>query len=296
MTMTLRSLLGIGLLGASASLLVAQDAPQPPRVLRIIREDIKEGRSAAHQKSESDFMRAAAAAKFPVNILGMNAISGTFEAWFLEAHDSFESIDKAQAAMAKSALETLDELDAEYRTGSRSWIAVYRPDLSFHGSELIQTLPKMRYFNVITMRTRPEHDQDFAELAKMAVAAAERSIDDQPVATYQVVSGAPNGTYILFEPSASLKALDGAPERSRALFQAMGDAGTKRFTKMAGETIAQQEARLFAIDPQMSYVSRQVIAGDPAFWTPKREESEEPAKDAKPSKPAKGSKKATSKK
>ena len=51
--------------------------------------------------------------------------------------------------------------------------------------------------------------------------------------------------------------------------------------KMAGETIAQEEALLFAIDPKMSYVSLQIIAGDPAFWTPKREEPAEPAKDAK---------------
>jgi hypothetical protein len=232
-------------------------------------------------------MRAAAAAKFPVNILGMNSITGTSQAWFLEAHDSFESIGKAEAVMEHSELGTLDSLDAEYRSGSRSWIAIYRPELSFHGQQLMQTLPKMRYFNVIMMRTRQEHDQDFAEIAKMAVAAAERSMDDQPVATYQIVSGAPNGTYILFEPSASLKALDAAPERSHNMFQAMGDAGTKRFMKTAGETIAQQEAVLFAIDPKMSYVSRQIIGGDPAFWTPKPEEPAEPAKDTKPAKRSK---------
>jgi hypothetical protein len=65
------------------------------------------------------------------------------------------------------------------------------------------------------------------------------------------------------------------------MFQAMGDAGAKRFTKMAGETIAQTETLLFAIDPKMSYVSQQIIAGDPAFWAPKHEEPAEPAKNAK---------------
>jgi hypothetical protein len=280
MIRALHRLLGIGLCGM-ASQLVAQEPPQPPKMLLIVREDIKEGKAGAHEKSESAFMRAAAAAKFPGNILGLQAITGTSQAWFLEPYDSFESIGKSRAAMEKPELESLDSLDAEYRSGSRSWIAVYRPDLSFHGQQLIQTLPKMRYFNVILMRTRQEHDQDFAELARMAVAAAERSMDDQPVAIYQVVSGAPNGTYILFEPAASLKALDDAPERSRNMFQAMGEAGTKRFMKMAGETIAQQEAVLFAIDPKMSYVSRQIIAGDPTFWTPQREEPDEPSKPAR---------------
>ena len=163
MTRTLGYLLGTGLLVATASLLIAQDAPQPPKVLAIFREDIKEGKGAAHEQSESRFMRAAAAAKFPANILGMNAITGTAQVWFLEAYDSFESIGKSRAAMEKPELESIDASDAEFRTSSRSWIAVYRPEMSFHGRQLMQTLPKMRYFNVITMRAPPDHEQDFAE-------------------------------------------------------------------------------------------------------------------------------------
>ena len=272
----------MGMVGARAPLLIGQEAPEPPKLLLIIREDIKEGKGAAHEQNEARFMRAAAAAKFPVNILGLQTITGTSQAWFLEPYDSFESIGKSRAAMQNPELGNIDALDGEYRSGSRSWIAAYRPELSFHGQQLMQSLPKMRYFNIITMRTRQEHDQDFVELGRMAVAAAERSMGDQPVATYQVVSGAANGTYLLFEPSESLKALDEAPERSHNRFQAMGDAGAKRFMKMAGETIAQQEALLFALDPKMSYVSREIIAADPAFWNPHREEPGEPAKDAKP--------------
>src|SRR5580700_2358655 len=131
MTRTLGYLLGTGLLVATASLLIAQDAPQPPKVLLIVREDIKEGKSAAHEQSESQFMRAAAAAKFPANILGMNSVTGTAQAWFLEAYDSFESIGKSRVAMQNPELANLDALDGEFRSASRSWIAVYRPDLSF---------------------------------------------------------------------------------------------------------------------------------------------------------------------
>jgi hypothetical protein len=265
-----------GLLVATAWLLPAQNAPQPPKMLLIVREDIKEGKGAEHEQSESRFMRAAAAAKFPANILGLNSITGTAQAWFLEAYDSFDSIEKSRAAMHNPGLASLDGLDGEFRSGSRSSIAVYRPDLSYHGQQLMQSLPKMRYFNVITMRARPDHEQDFAELGKMAVAAFEQSMDEQPMAVYQIVSGAPNGTYIFLEPCASLKTLDAAPERAHNMFQAMGDGGAKRFTKMAGETIAQTETLLFAIDPKMSYVSPQIVAGDPSFWTPA-----EPSKDAK---------------
>jgi hypothetical protein len=282
MTRTLACLVGTGVFMAEASLLIAQEGPQPPKMLLIVREDVKEGKSAAHEKSESAFMRAAAAAKFPGTILGLQAITGASQAWFLEPYDSFESLGKSRAAMAKPELESLDSLDGEYRSGSRSMIAVYRPEMSFHGRQLMQTLPKMRYFNIITMRARPDHEQDFAELAKMAVAAFERSMDEQPMAVYQVVSGAPNGTYLFFEPCASLQTLDATPERSHNMFQAMGDAGAKRFAKMAGESIAQTETLLFAIDPRMSYVSQQIIAGDPPFWTPKHEEPVEAENTVKP--------------
>ena len=116
-------------------------------------------------------------------------------------------------------------------------------------------------------------------MAKSAVAALDKSGSDQPVATYQIVSGAPNGTYLLFEPSASLKSLDDGPARGQAMMQAMGDAGMKRFIKNAGETIASSEAVLFAINPRMSYPPKAVVDADPEYWKPK------PAK-AAPAKPA----------
>ncbi len=292
MTTTLRSLLGIGLLTTATFPLLAQELAEPPKVLRIIREDIKQGKEAAHERSESEFMRAASAAKYPANILGMTAMTGTTQAWFLEGHDSIEAIMKTISAFENPNLSSIDALDSEYRTASRSWIAVYRPDLSYHAKEIVETLPKMRFFNVVTIRVKPQHDQDFAEAGKMAIAASERSMNDQPVVTYQIVSGAPNGTYLLFEPTLSLKSLDAAPERSRAMFQAMGDSGMRKFTKAAEDSVAQSESLLFAISPKMSYVSKEFAAGDPGFWNPKpvavEQEPEKPA--------AKATKKATAKK
>ena len=280
MRTTLSSLLAAGVFAAATFPLLAQEPMEPPKVLRIIREDIKQGKEAAHEKSESEFMRAAAAAKYPANILGMTAMTGITQAWFLEGHDSFEAIMKTISAFENPNLSSIDALDSEYRSASRSLIAVYRPELSYHAKELVETLPKMRFFNVVTIRVKPEHDQDFAEVGKMAIAASERSMNDQPVVTYQVVSGAPNGTYLLFEPTVSLKSLDAAPERSRAMFQAMGDSGVRKFTKAAEDSVAQSESLLFAISPKMSYVSKQFASVDPGFWNPK------PVVEAEPEKPA----------
>lgn len=279
MSKTFFTLMGTGLLSAVFQL--SAQAPEPPKVLHIVREDIKEGKGPAHEKSEAKFAQAMAKDKFPVNYLGMTSMTGPSQAWFMDAHESFVSVAETQAIEDKSTdFETLDALDSEYRTGSRSWLAVYRPDLSYHGTQLMEGLPKARYFNVITIRIRFERDSEFAEIAKNAIDAAEKAQSDQPVAVYQVVSGMPAGTYLLMEPTASLKALDEAPARSRALMQAMGDSGSRKFLKSASEVIANEESLLFAIDPKMSYVSREFAAGDPEFWTPK------PAKPAAKSKPA----------
>jgi hypothetical protein len=53
------------------------------------------------------------------------------------------------------------------------------------------------------------------------------------------------------------------------MFNAMGDAGAKRFIKSSGEILASTESLLFNINPKMSYPPKEVAAGDPDFWTPK---------------------------
>lgn len=270
----------------TAGLLAAQSI-DPPKVIHIQREDIKEGKSGAHAKFEEKFVQAMTRMKkkFPSTFLGLSSVTGPSQVWFVEAHDSFVSLAQALAFEEETPeFATLDAQDGEYRTSSRGVIAVYRPDLSYHGAQLMETLPKARFFNVITIRIRFEHDAEFAELAKTAIEAADKSVSDQPVAVYQVVSGMAAGTYLLMEPAASLKAFDDAPARSRALMQAMGESGARKFLKNAGEIIAGEEPVLFAIDPSMSYVSKEFAAGDPEFWTPK------PAKlSAKPKPAAKAS-------
>jgi hypothetical protein len=95
--------------------------------------------------------------------------------------------------------------------------------------------------NVEILRVHPGRDREFTELAKAAVAALAKAGNDQPLAIYQVVAGAPKGMFLLFEPTASMKSLDDAPAR---------------FTNSGGETIASEESILFAINPKMSYVAK----------------------------------------
>ena len=238
---------------------------QPPKVLRIFREDIKEGKGGAHERSETAFMQAAAKANFPAHILGLTNFTGTSQAVFLEAFDTFASIPEAAAVLDTPEFAKLDAADAELRISQRSVIAAYRPDLSYATDKI--DLPKMRYFNIETVRVREGQEGKFTELVKLVVSAAGKSNDNQPVATYEVVSGAPNGTFLVLEPMESLKSLDQGPQREQALVQAVQN-GPQTMRELA-ETVASGETILFAINPQMSYVPKEWVTASPDFWTPK---------------------------
>src|SRR5580692_2488756 len=186
--------------------LCAQQPAEPPAVLRIFREEIKEGKAAAHQKTEAAFMQAAEGAKYPAHILGLTNITGTSLAVFLEGHPTFASIADSQAALDTPEFGKLDSADGELRINQRSILAAYRGDLSYAADKI--NLPKVRFVSIETIRVREGQGQKYVELARVLVRAAEKSSDNQPVATYQVTSGAPDGTFLLLEPMESLKSLD----------------------------------------------------------------------------------------
>jgi len=242
--------------------LCAQPPSGPPAVIRAFHEEIKQGKSAAHERSEAAFMQAAAKANFPAHILGLTNITGISQAVFLEAFDTFASIPGAEAVLDKPEFGPLDAVDAELRTSQWSQLARYRTDLSY-GAEKID-LRKARFLSIETIRIREGQAQKFEELVKTLVSGAVKSGDNQPVAAYEVISGAPGGTYLVLEPMASLKSLDEGPQREQALVQAMPN-GPQTLRELS-ETMASEESILFAVNPAMSYVPKEWITSSPEFW------------------------------
>lgn len=261
---------------------VGQDAPALPKVLRIYREEIKQGKDSAHEKTEANFAKMAMKHKSPAYYLGCNVVAGPSDAWFFEAHDSFKTIQAADDMRGKNPamkadLSMADNMDGELRVNATSMIAVLRDDLSYRAAQFAQELPKTRYFNLTIMRIRPFTDMRFAELGKQVIAANEKANIDVPTAIYQVVSGGPSGMYLLFQPMKSMETMDTIPARSAAMMQAMGGMDkVMALYKNAGEVITGTQVFLLAFNPKMSYLSKEMTAQDPDFWTPK------PAVTAKP--------------
>ena len=92
------------LLTVSAATVIAQDySMAPPKVLLVQREFLKPGVGGTpHMKTESAFVQAMTAAKWPTHYLGMDAMSGPSRALFLVGYDSFAAWEKDNLATKKT--------------------------------------------------------------------------------------------------------------------------------------------------------------------------------------------------
>ena len=160
--------------------------------MRIIREDIKPGKSAAHEKTEAAFARALSKSKYP-NYTAVVNLTGPSHALFLERYDSFaslgETIEMSNSGPMGAELAQLDVPDAETRTGERVLVATYRKELSY--TPVPAELAKYKYYSILTVHIRPGHIDDYEALRKMVNVMWEKSGSKQRRVVYGVVSGAP---------------------------------------------------------------------------------------------------------
>lgn len=257
----------IGAMKAQVS--VPPEESNAPRVLMVVREQIKEGRTAAHIKSEEAWPRAYEKGNVATHYIGMTAESGASQAWYLVPYDSFGAMEKERAAVQHALgpeLASAEAQDGELRTGSNVLLSVFRGDLSYHAAEAIGSLAKARFMGVTVLRVKYGHDADLAQAARLLIDADEKSGSPQPSLTYQVISGGPSGMYFIFSAMDSLARMDEAPARMAASRQAMGGRNQKQFDMLAPEIVQSSESLLFSLEPRMSFVSKEFAAGDPGFW------------------------------
>jgi uncharacterized protein involved in type VI secretion and phage assembly len=87
---------------------------------------------------------------------------------------------------------------------------------------------------------------------------------------FQVTSGMVTPTYLLFLPMKSLQEADLAQESHAKPYQdALGPDGRRELGEFSQAGVQSTESYLFQMSPKMSYPSREVVAADPEFWTPK---------------------------
>ena len=93
-------LLGLTFCLGTANVASAQEAAMdkaPPKVLNVVREVVKPGKGgAAHERTESAFVRAMTAAKATDHYFALDSLSGPSRTLFLSGYDSFAALEKIQ--------------------------------------------------------------------------------------------------------------------------------------------------------------------------------------------------------
>lgn len=259
---------------ALAALSAASIVPalaQPAPVLHIFREGIKQGRSSAHEKVEMDYVRAYRKAKHPSHYVALSSMSGSDEVLFIMPSPSFaraqEFHDEEVKEPLKSDLEMVEARDGELRASSRGLWAVLRPEMSYHADKL--NVGKTRYVSIATYRARLGKEMDMQAGAKAIIDAYNKANVEAVLLCYQVIAGAPAGTYMFFSPMESLKTMDEMPARQRAMAEAMGPGRMQELMKSAGDVFQGIEVNLYSVNPRMSYAPKEFEDVDPDFWRPK---------------------------
>jgi hypothetical protein len=261
------ALLVAGVLSASGQALPTAQ----PKLLQIYRQQVKTGHAAAHAKTEAGWPAALAKAKSPDYYLALSSITGPQTVWFMSPWDSYTawgrsmSRDEANAELS-AELERLSAADAEHVESLPSLEVMARADLS-HGA--YPDLNKQRFWEITIMRVRPGHDDQFAAAAKAYQAMAARSMPNARWRVYQVSAGMPGSTYLIFSSIESFGQFDAMFAEGMAAEKAMTADERAVFQKFDTEALISAESNKYRLDPNMSYVSPETRASDPAFWSKK---------------------------
>jgi hypothetical protein len=251
----------------------AQQVMQPPKVLVVHREFMKPGKTGdVHIKSESAFIQAMAAAKWPTHYFAVTSLSGPSRALFLVGYDSFEAWEKdnmatMQNASLSAALDSALLADGELLSGYDENAAVYREDLSFHAAV---NIAQMRYFEISRYVVRPGHRREWEALVKEYMNGYGKAVPDAHWAIFESIYGLDNGgVYFVFVPMKSLSEVDHGFADSKRFEAAMGESGMKRIEDLTASCIESSQTNLFAFSPKMSYPSETWVKADPDFWSTK---------------------------
>jgi hypothetical protein len=255
----------------------------PPPMMAIFTEQVKVGKEASHGKLEERFAQTYSQYAWSRPYIAMTSVSGTPEAWFVSPLGSMEDFEKMikgweEAPEAeRSSLEQLTERDAENIESARVKLAHYRPELSY-GPHV--ELPSKRYLSVMTFQVRPGHEREFVEAAEIVRSTYEKVGSDENYAVFQVLTGAPNGTYLIFSAMRDLSEFQPDPQKQKAFYDALGD-NRSRFTQLVSSSLISSETTLFAFNPAMSNAPPQFAAADP-FWRTDRETVATTGRDEEP--------------
>jgi hypothetical protein len=244
--------------------------------LLIVREDIKASKMPAHSKHSASFAQIFATLQTSSHRIALVPVAGSEnEVVYLTGAGSFADLEKMQqdtdkkmsgaSGAIKAELDRLAREAPDLHSAMRDMLAVYRPELSYNPGV---NIAQMRYFAITTVRVRPGQEDAYAEYVRNLTNAARDKVKAElHVAAFQIIAGSPSTTYMFFRPMKSLAEYD--LRIGPRVREAMTDDQKKKADKLTSESVMVSETSVYAFEPSMSYVEKEMAAQDPGFWNPK---------------------------
>lgn len=246
-------------------------ATTPPKVMEIVREFVKPGKSgAAHERAESAFVQAFARAKWPTHYIAATSVTGKPRVLFFVGYDSFDAWEKDSVAQQKNA--TLSAALDRAAVNDGDLLADMDTHLLQYDEEQSLNVPvdiaHMKYIEVLLYRVRPGHRQQWEEIMKLVKEAYGKN-PDMHWAAYDVVYGQEATSYLFLLPMKSAKDIDEGNERDKKFVEAMGEEGMKKLAELESAAVESSSSNLFQMAPSMSYPPDAWVKANPEFWKSK---------------------------
>jgi len=238
----------------------AQGPPtDPPPIVELVR---KPGFAAGSIRPYID-------ARANVDVVGMTSVTGLPETWLLESHYSYASVEDTDRALdAVGAFGSVTPGPAgqdDVLAPAHTMLLRYQPSLSYRPDQAIRLFPRARYFHVTIYRVNGGSDADFARLVTLRRASLDSVNLDRPDIAYEVISGAPSGTYMFFSPVPTLRALDDGVPNTPVYAERLAEERAKAKATTAPSDVS-REHMMLRVEPRLSFVSDAWASVDREFW------------------------------
>jgi hypothetical protein len=249
----------------------SQDLPKSqPKLVTIIREQVKVGRAAEHAKHEAGWPAAYEKAKSPDYYVAISSMTGPPEAWYLVPWESHaaeaEALKRENKDPVLSAeLASLAARDAEFIHSSTVIQAVARPDLTIGA---FPDISKARFFQIGVYLIRPGKTQKFDDIVRLYNKIRLKAAPKSSYRVYSVMTGMPSPAYIVISSVEDYADFDQVMSEDMATVEQMTDDEKAKFEDLS-EIVLKEEYNRYRVEPQQSYVPKEVREKDPEFWMAK---------------------------
>jgi hypothetical protein len=259
-------LLLVASLCATLPLVAQAQEMQPPRLLQIGFEQVKFGKSDAHERNEAGWPSAFAAAKSPYFYFALVPMTGGADVLYVSGYQTYAEYAESQAFTAKAAglmakLNTLYEKDAEFVNSARGITAAFRADLTIGPAP---DFPNVRGWRLTTIRVRVGQADEFTEARRMMKAAFEKAGLPGNRGVFQVTNGVNTPTFLVWRPFASLAEFDGDSAGNATLRAQYAPGDFEKVQKLNEGAILTSESNIYMVSAKQSYVPASYASID--FW------------------------------